>query len=100
MRRRARHRRGPRRRGMALIDVIVGGHSHTRLDDPVLVGDILVVQAGSHLKNLGRLDLRVEDDHAVITGEHLPNSVTLQGATEICSEISAPGMMISANDTL
>jgi len=44
------------------LDVIVGGHSHTRLNTPRLVEGILIVQAGSHLKNLGRLDLRVEDD--------------------------------------
>ena len=44
------------------LDVIVGAHSHTRLEEPRLVGGILIVQAGSHLQNLGRLDLRVEDD--------------------------------------
>jgi len=43
------------------LDVIVGGHSHTRLREPLLVGDVLIVQAGSRLKNLGRLDLRVAD---------------------------------------
>ena len=44
------------------IDVIVGGHSHTRMRQPELVDGILIVQAGSALTNLGRLDLRVEDD--------------------------------------
>ena len=44
------------------IDLIVGGHSHTRLREPRLIDGILIVQAGSRLKNLGRLDLRVEDD--------------------------------------
>lgn len=44
------------------IDVIVGGHSHTRMRQPELVSGILIVQAGSALTNLGRLDLRVEDD--------------------------------------
>lgn len=44
------------------IDVIVGGHSHTRMRQPELVAGILIVQAGSALTNLGRLDLRVEDD--------------------------------------
>ncbi|MFH1845636.1 MAG: bifunctional UDP-sugar hydrolase/5'-nucleotidase [bacterium] len=47
------------------LDLIVGGHSHTRLNEPLVVGDILIVQAGSHIKNLGRLDLRVEDDRVV-----------------------------------
>ncbi len=47
------------------IDVIVGSHSHTRLKQPLLIGNVLVVQAGSHLKNLGRLDLQVADDRVV-----------------------------------
>jgi 5'-nucleotidase/UDP-sugar diphosphatase len=47
------------------IDVIVGGHSHTRMRQPELVGGILIVQAGSAMTNLGRLDLRVEDDRVV-----------------------------------
>jgi len=47
------------------LDIIVGGHSHTRLKKPVLVGDILIVQAGSKLTNLGRLDLQVQADRVV-----------------------------------
>lgn len=47
------------------LDVIVGGHSHTRLREPRRVGDILIVQAGGYAKNLGRLDLRVADDRVV-----------------------------------
>lgn len=46
-------------------DIIVGAHSHTRLRQPLLIGETLVVQAGSHLKNLGRLDLEVADDRVV-----------------------------------
>ncbi len=44
------------------LDLIVGGHSHTRLKEPLLVGGILIVQAGSKLTTLGRLDLQVTDD--------------------------------------
>jgi 2',3'-cyclic-nucleotide 2'-phosphodiesterase (5'-nucleotidase family) len=47
------------------VDIIVGGHSHTRLKQPLEVGGILIVQAGSKMTNLGRLDLRVEDDRVV-----------------------------------
>ena len=43
-------------------DVIVGGHSHTRLKNPHKINDILVVQAGSKTCYLGRLDLEVEND--------------------------------------
>lgn len=47
------------------IDVIVGGHSHTRIKTPEQEGGILIVQAGGNMTNLGRLDLRVEDDRVV-----------------------------------
>ena len=47
------------------VDVIVGGHSHTRLREPELVAGILIVQAGSAFTNLGRLDLMVAEDRVV-----------------------------------
>jgi 2',3'-cyclic-nucleotide 2'-phosphodiesterase (5'-nucleotidase family) len=52
-------------RGLRGVDVIVGGHSHTRLRSPEKVGDVLIVQAGSRLTSLGRLDLEVRDDRVV-----------------------------------
>jgi 2',3'-cyclic-nucleotide 2'-phosphodiesterase (5'-nucleotidase family) len=53
------------------VDVIVGGHSHTRLKQPEIEGGILIVQAGSKMTNLGRLDLKVEDDRVVAYSGHL-----------------------------
>ncbi len=47
------------------IDVIVGGHSHTRLDEAVQAGNAIVVQAGSKGQWLGRLDLTVEDGRVI-----------------------------------
>jgi 2',3'-cyclic-nucleotide 2'-phosphodiesterase (5'-nucleotidase family) len=47
------------------LDVIVGGHSHTRLTSPEVVNGVLVVQAGSKMTSLGRLDLEVADDRVV-----------------------------------
>lgn len=41
------------------IDVIVGGHSHNRMAGATKVGDTLVVQAGAHGSDLGRLDISV-----------------------------------------
>jgi 2',3'-cyclic-nucleotide 2'-phosphodiesterase (5'-nucleotidase family) len=39
------------------IDVIVGGHCHTALHEPVLEGSTIIVQAGSLGEYLGQLDL-------------------------------------------
>lgn len=44
------------------IDVIVGGHSHHRPRTAEKVGATLVVQAGAHGSDLGRLDLTVAAD--------------------------------------
>ncbi len=43
------------------IDVIVGGHSHTKLLQPLIVGPTIIVQAWEHAKALGVLDLTVAD---------------------------------------
>jgi 2',3'-cyclic-nucleotide 2'-phosphodiesterase (5'-nucleotidase family) len=47
------------------LDVIVGGHSHTRLKHPKRVNGVLIVQTGSNCENLGVLDLKVEKHHVV-----------------------------------
>ncbi len=52
-------------RNVTGVDVIVGGHSHTRVEPPAVVNGVIVVQAGSNCRNLGRLRLKVEDDRVV-----------------------------------
>jgi 2',3'-cyclic-nucleotide 2'-phosphodiesterase (5'-nucleotidase family) len=47
------------------IDVIVGGHSHTKVEKPALIGKTVVVQAFEHGKALGVLDLTVENGKIV-----------------------------------
>jgi 5'-nucleotidase/UDP-sugar diphosphatase len=42
------------------IDVIVGGHSHTRVAKPVKLGDTVIVQAWEHGRTIGLLDLTLE----------------------------------------
>jgi len=47
------------------LDIIIGGHSHTRLRHPKRVNNVLIVQTGSNLENLGVLDLKVEKHHVI-----------------------------------
>jgi sulfur-oxidizing protein SoxB len=42
------------------IDVILTGHTHDALPEPVIVGKTLVIASGSHNKFLSRLDLDVQ----------------------------------------
>ena len=47
------------------IDVILTGHTHDALPEPVIVGNTLLVAAGSHGKFLARLDLDVSGKRIV-----------------------------------
>jgi 5'-nucleotidase len=42
------------------IDLIVGGHSHDLLEEPLVLNGALIVQAGSNGSHLGRVDLTVD----------------------------------------
>lgn len=44
------------------VDLIIGGHSHTFLDEPAKVNDILIAQAGVGTDFLGRFDLVINMD--------------------------------------
>ncbi len=44
------------------VDLIIGGHSHTILDRPAEVNDILITQAGTGTDQIGRFDIVVDDD--------------------------------------
>lgn len=37
------------------IDLIISGHTHSRLDSPIVVGDTYIVSAGEYSKNLGAI---------------------------------------------
>lgn len=42
------------------VDLIIGGHSHTFLDEPVISNGIPIVQAGTGTDQIGRFDLLVD----------------------------------------
>ena len=44
------------------VDLIVGGHSHTLLEEPAVVNGIPVVQAASGTDQIGRFDIMVNTD--------------------------------------
>lgn len=48
---------GGRYAGRPLVDVIVGGHSHTIIETPVEVGGAVIVQAGSRGTSIGQLKI-------------------------------------------
>lgn len=50
---------------MPELDVIIGGHSHTRVDPAENVNGVLIAQAGSDNKFLGRVELQVRSGRVV-----------------------------------
>ena len=61
------------------IDIIVGGHSHTILEEPLVVNNILILQTGAYLLNLGQIDLDVTGDRiAHYKNQLIPVNVTTQ----------------------
>ena len=48
------------------VDLIVGGHSHTVLEQPELVNGILVAQAGEGTNQIGRFDILVDKDRNAV----------------------------------
>ena len=44
------------------VDIIIGGHSHTILEQPAQENGVLIAQAGVGTKQIGRFDLVVDDD--------------------------------------
>lgn len=44
------------------VDMIIGGHSHSVLEKPAKVNNILIAQAGVGTDQIGRFDITVDDD--------------------------------------
>jgi 5'-nucleotidase/UDP-sugar diphosphatase len=44
------------------VDIIIGGHSHTVLEKPEKVNNILITQVGVGSNQIGRFDITVDDD--------------------------------------
>src|SRR5690606_20431894 len=60
------------------IDVTVRGHSHTQLDEPVVVGDTIIVQANEYGKYVGFLKLVVDGGRIVdYEGRLLPTTADM-----------------------
>lgn len=53
------------------LNIIVGGHSHTRLKKPREVNGVIIVQTGSNCENLGELTVTVENHHVTAYDGHL-----------------------------
>src|SRR5699024_1264209 len=44
------------------LDVIISGHSHTVLEEPIISGDTTIVSSGEYGKNLGKLSVSKDEN--------------------------------------
>ena len=52
-------------RSFPAIDVIVGGHSQTNLEQPIQIGKTLIIQTGGSGRYVGRMDINVDDEYDI-----------------------------------
>lgn len=79
---------------VAGIDVVVSGHTHNRLREPVWVGRTPIIQSGCHGSFVGRLDL-VVDGRQVVDARHrliaVDDSIAPDAAMQaMVDEVMAP----------
>jgi 5'-nucleotidase/UDP-sugar diphosphatase len=77
---------------MPELDAIIGGHSHTRVDPAENVNGVLVAQAGSDNKFLGRVELLVRNGRVV---EKRGSLIDLKGPMAEDAEVK--GMIVRFN---
>jgi 5'-nucleotidase/UDP-sugar diphosphatase len=53
------------------IDVVIGGHTHTTLSQPIVKDGSIIVQAGSYGRHVGVLDLSIGQGPPVVRGYRL-----------------------------
>lgn len=71
---------------MPELDVIIGGHSHTKVDPADLVNGVLVAQTGSDNRFLGRVEITVRGGRVVQKSGRL---IDLKGKLETVPDVEA-----------
>jgi 5'-nucleotidase/UDP-sugar diphosphatase len=82
------------------VDVVIGGHSHTELREPILVNDLIpVVQTGKEGANLGELVISLDGGKLRVESYRLlPIDDTVAGDRRIAAEID--GMKKSVTEAV
>ncbi|WP_345198301.1 bifunctional UDP-sugar hydrolase/5'-nucleotidase [Kistimonas scapharcae] len=71
------------------IDIIIGGHSHTPIFEPIMINGTPIVQAGSDGQYLGEMSARLTDNGIRMTGYKLhPINDKIPGDPEISKMIA------------
>ena len=74
---------------MGSLDLIIGGHSHSVVENPPLVNDVLVAQAGADTNYLGKIVVELGSDGQVLSrrGELIAIDDIAEADPEVTAEI-------------
>ncbi len=72
---------------MGELDLIIGGHSHTKVGKPVEVNGVLIAQAGDHTGYVGRVELKVKDGKVVEKHSSLIDIKTIENEIKDVKDI-------------
>ena len=71
------------------IDIIISGHTHTRLEEPIIEGNTIIVQTGAYGVAAGIMDLEIKDGQAQLARYTLKDlDDQIPGDPEIANAIS------------
>lgn len=80
------------------IDLIVSGHTHTTLEEPVKVNDTYIVSAGEYGKNLGVVNMSFDGDSATLSDYKLiPIDENVEEHEEIAKKVQEYKEQVDAN---
>ena len=78
------------------INILISGHTHTMLDEPLIIDNTPIVQTGSYGKCLGRLEIEVKNgDISVSDYKLIPVDDNIEGDRHIQEKIDAQKNLIS-----
>jgi 2',3'-cyclic-nucleotide 2'-phosphodiesterase (5'-nucleotidase family) len=73
---------------MPQFDVIIGGHSHTLLEKPIVENNVMIAQTGSNLKYVGKITLMIDNGKVTSkTGEVIPFTSLKKEKTDVRTSI-------------
>lgn len=80
------------------IDVIISGHTHSTLEEPIVVNNTYIVSAGEYSKNLGVLNLKLTDTGIVFDDyELIPINDQLEDDPAIAAKIESFKPLVEKN---
>ena len=72
------------------IDIIISGHTHTKVNDALLINNTIIVQSWEYGKQLGVLDITYDDGHVSLKNyRSVEINDTISGDADISEQIKA-----------